>query len=49
MSVGSGTTTYHGMLTPDIDNAVTVADWQHFGLQYVPTITNDIVTGTVWA
>ncbi len=48
-SVGSGASTYHGMLNPDIDNAVTVADWSEFGLQYVPTITNDIVTGTVWA
>lgn len=49
MSIGSGTTTYHGTLYPDIDNAVMVADWNQVGLQYVPTITNDIVTGTVWA
>lgn len=47
--VDSGVTTYHGTLHPDIDNAVMVADWNHFGLQYVPTITNDVVTRTVWA
>jgi hypothetical protein len=47
-NVGSGISTYHGILNPSIDGAVTVVDWQHFGMQYVPTITNDVVTGTVW-
>lgn len=47
--VTSGKTTYQGTLHPDIDGAVTVLDWNHFGMQYIPYISNDEVISTVWA
>lgn len=46
--VTPGITTYHGYLHPDIDNAVTVVDWEQFGMQYFPYISNAQVTGTTW-
>lgn len=45
--VEGGVTTYHGTITPDVDNAVAVFDWQH-GMRYIPTISNARVTSTQW-
>lgn len=44
--VSNGRQTYHGFLTPDIDNAVQVLGYD--GMHYIPYINNERVTSTVW-